>query len=85
MIQRLHLVYGGELVSSDSTEFRDPAAIHIVGIFPDYASALTAWKAHAQRTVDQAQTRYFIAHLHRLHDPEDTGPAAPSRSAGTPS
>lgn len=84
MIQRLHLVYGGELVSSDSTEFRDPAAIHIVGIFPDYASALAAWKAHAQRTVDQAQTRYFIAHLHRLHDPEDTDPAAPSRSAGTP-
>ena len=75
MTQRLHLVYGGELVSSDKTEFRDPAAIHIVGIFPDYASAHAAWKANAQRTVDQAQTRYFIAHLHRLHDENDSSSA----------
>lgn len=77
MIQRLHLVYGGELVASDSTEFRDPDAIHVVGIFPDYASAHAAWKAQAQRTVDQAQTRYFIAHLHRLHDEQqESSPTA---------
>lgn len=77
MTQRLHLVYGGELVASDSHEFVDPAAIHVVGIFPDYASAYAAWKAQAQATVDQAQTRYFISHLHRLHDPnEASGQAA---------
>lgn len=76
MTQRLHLVYGGELVSTDSHEFRDPAAIHVVGIFPDFASAHAAWKAQAQRTVDQAQTRYFIAHLHRLHDPAETAAKA---------
>lgn len=70
MTQLLHLVYGGELVASDSTEFVDPSAIHVVGIYPNYASAYNAWKAQAQATVDQAQTRYFIAHLHRLHDPE---------------
>lgn len=87
MTQRLHLVYGGELVASDSTEFRDPGAIHVVGIFPDYASAHAAWKAQAQRTVDQAQTRYFIAHLHRLHDPDGTaaeGSRAGSAVSGAP-
>jgi len=68
MTQRLHLVFGGELESTTSTKFRDVDAIHIVGMFPDYASAHVAWKREAQRTVDQAQTRYFIAHLHRLHD-----------------
>lgn len=68
MTQRLHLVFGGELVDTQRQEFRDPSAIHMVGIFPDYASAYAAWKAEAQRTVDSAQTRYFIAHLHRLHD-----------------
>ena len=76
MTQRLHLVYGGELVSADSHEFRDPSAVHVVGIFPDFASAHAAWKAQAQRTVDQAQVRYFIAHLHRLHDPAETAAQA---------
>lgn len=68
MTQRLHLVFGGELESPASTTFRDTKDIHIVGMFPDYASAFAAWKREAQRTVDQAQVRYFIAHLHRLHD-----------------
>jgi hypothetical protein len=75
--QRLHLVFGGELVATDSTEFKDPNAVHLVGLFPDYASAHRAWKAQAQRTVDQATTRYFIAHLHRLLDEErENGPTA---------
>ncbi len=76
--QRLHLVFGGELVSTDSTEFVDPSKIDIVGIFPDYKSAYAAWQAAAQRTVDQATTRYFIAHLHRLLDEEtEDGPTDP--------
>ena len=50
-------------------EFRDLSNIDIVGIYPDYASALQAWKAKAQATVDNAHMRYFIAHLHRLLDP----------------
>jgi hypothetical protein len=66
MTQRLHLVFGGELTDPQGTEFRDMDEIHIVGLFPDYASAYDAWKAEAQRTVDNAHTRYFIAHLHRL-------------------
>jgi hypothetical protein len=68
MVQRLHLVFGGELVDPAGTEFRDLAAVDIVGLFPDYASAFDAWKAKAQATVDNAHARYFIAHLHRLYD-----------------
>jgi Domain of unknown function (DUF4170) len=67
--QLLHLVFGGELTSLKSTEFRDLDALDIVGIYPDYASAALAWKAKAQQTVDNAHMRYFIVHLHRLLEP----------------
>ena len=67
--QLLHLVFGGELKSLGSSEFRDLDQLDIVGIYPDYASALTAWRAKAQATVDNAEMRYFIVHLHRLLDP----------------
>ncbi len=67
---RLHLVFGGELKRSDRTEFVDPSNLDIVGIYPDYATAHAAWKAAAQRTVDDAHMRYFIAHIHRLRDEE---------------
>ncbi len=70
MAQRLHLVFGGELTDPTRTEFRDTKDIHIVGIYPNYAEAHSAWKSEAQRTVDSAHTRYFIAHLHRLRDEE---------------
>ncbi len=70
--QLLHLVFGGELDSLDGITFKDLAKLDIVGVFPNYASAHMAWKAKAQQTVDQAQTRYFIVHLHRLLDPEAT-------------
>ena len=75
MPQRLHLVFGGELVDPQRTEFRSVADIDLVGIFPDYATAYAAWKEKAQATVDNAHVRYFIAHLHRLRDEERaTGP-----------
>jgi len=67
--QLLHLVFGGELESLDSTNFRDLNALDIVGIFPNYASAEKAWRAKAQQTVDNAQMRYFIVHMHRFLDP----------------
>ena len=76
MPQRLHLVFGGELVSPEKTVFKDVDQIHVVGIFPDYDSAYNAWKAEAQRTVDDAHTRYFIADLHRLRDGEARADAA---------
>lgn len=67
--QLLHLVFGGELKSLDSTEFNNLDAFDIVGIFPDYASAHMAWKAKAQQTVDNAHMRYYIVHMHKLLDP----------------
>ena len=80
MTQRLHLVFGGELVSPSSTVFKDPAAIHVVGMFPTYEAAHKAWKAEAQRTVDDAHMRYFIAHIHRLRD--ESQPASPTEELG---
>ncbi|MGH1573908.1 DUF4170 domain-containing protein [Methylobacterium sp. P31] len=67
--QKLHLVFGGELQDLDGVRFRDVKNLDIVGIFPDYASAQAAWRAKAQATVDSAQTRYFVVHLHRLLEP----------------
>ena len=67
--QKLHLVFGGELSDLEGVHFKDVKGLDIVGIFPDYASAQVAWKAKAQATVDSAQTRYFIVHLHRLLEP----------------
>lgn len=68
MTQRLHLVFGGELEDPAHNVFKNVDELHVVGIYPNYASAFDAWKAEAQRTVDNAHMRYFIAHLHRLRD-----------------
>lgn len=65
-----HLVFGGELTELAGTEFKDLDRLDIVGIYPNYASAYSAWKAKAQQTVDNALMRYFIVHLHRLLDPD---------------
>ena len=67
--QLLHLVFGGELQSLDSVEFKDLEKLDIVGVYPNYATAYAAWKGRAQRTVDNALMRYFIVHMHRLLDP----------------
>jgi hypothetical protein len=68
--QLLHLVMGGRVVDPQGIEFQDLADIHIVGIYPNYAAAEDAWRAHAQRTVDDAEMKYVIVHLHRLLEPE---------------
>ena len=72
--QLLHLVFGGELKSLGSTEFRDLDALDIVGIYPDYKSAELAWKSKAQASVDNAHMRYFVVHLHRLLEPDAKAP-----------
>ena len=71
--QLLHLVIGGELSSIDEVTYADLSKVDIVGLYPNYASAYAVWKQKAQMTVDSAQTRYFIVHLHRLLDPNKTG------------
>jgi Domain of unknown function (DUF4170) len=75
--QLLHLVLGGELKNINSMEFKDVSQIDVVGVFPNYESAERAWRAKAQSTVDSAQTRYFIVHLHRM-----LAPAGLNRKAG---
>ena len=65
----LHLVFGGRVKDPRGLEFEDLKALDLVGIFPDYASAQAAWRACAQRTVDDAAMRYVVVHLHRLLEP----------------
>lgn len=69
-MHKLHLVMGGRVADPQGLDFVDLKAIDIVGVFPDYASAEDAWRGAAQRTVDDAEMRYVIVHLHRLLEPE---------------
>ena len=69
--QLLHLVFGGEVTSPEKIEFKDLAKLDIVGIFPNYAAALAAWRAAAQASVDNAHMRYFVVHIHRLMEPDE--------------
>jgi hypothetical protein len=68
--QLLHLVIGGELEDLKGHTFRDLDKVDLVGVYPNFAEAHDAWRGAAQRTVDNAHTRYFIVHLHRLMDPD---------------
>jgi myo-inositol-1(or 4)-monophosphatase len=67
--QLLHIVFGGELKDVTDVEFEDLSKLDFIGAFPNYQEAYDAWKAAAHRTVDHAETRYFILHAHRLLDP----------------
>ena len=69
-MQKLHLVMGGRVSDPRSLDFVDLKAVDLVGVFPDYASAEEAWRANAQRTVDDAEMKYVIVHLHRLLEPK---------------
>jgi Domain of unknown function (DUF4170) len=66
-----HLVFGGRVKDPTGLEFEDLKAIDFVGIFPNYTSAEKAWRGAAQRTVDDAQMKYVVVHLHRLMEPHD--------------
>lgn len=68
--QLLHLVFGGEMESPDGATFKDISNLDIVGIYPNYREAHAAWRAAAQATVDNAQMRYFVVHIHRLLEPD---------------
>ncbi len=67
--QLIHLVFGGELTDVTDVTFKDLATLDVVGFYPNYASAHQAWVSKARETIDNAQMRYFIVHLHRLLDP----------------
>jgi hypothetical protein len=71
--QLLHLVFGGELQSTEGITFKDLSALDLVGMYPNFAEARKAWAAKAQATVDNAQMRYFVVHIHRLIEPDADG------------
>jgi hypothetical protein len=71
--QLLHIVIGGELKELGGTEFRDLSKVELVGAYPNYAAAFSAWKSRAQATVDNALMRFFIIHAHKLLDPSEDG------------
>lgn len=72
-MQKLHLVMGGRVKDPRTLEFVDLNALDLVGVYPDFASAEDAWRASAQRTVDDAEMKYVIVHLHRLLEPDMPG------------
>lgn len=74
-MSKLHLVFGGRVADPRTLNFDDLNSIDIVGIFPDRASAEAAWRGAAQRTVDDAEMKYVVVHLHRLLQPDVLPPA----------
>lgn len=72
-MSKLHLVFGGRVTDPMTLDFVDPSKLDVVGIYPDYASAENAWRSAAQRTVDDAEMRYVVVHLHRLLEPDLEG------------
>ena len=68
MSKLLHLVFGGPVKDPQGLDF-DLDTIDLVGVYPDYASAVDAWRGAAQRTVDDAEMKYVVVHLHRLLEP----------------
>lgn len=69
-MSKLHLVFGGRVSDPRTLDFNDLEQIEYVGVYPDYASAEKAWRAAAQRTVDDAGMKFVVVHLHRLLEPE---------------
>lgn len=68
--QRLHLVMGGRVKDPRGHDFKDPESLHVVGVFSSYEDAVDAWRAQAQRTVDDAEMKYVIVHIHKLLTPD---------------
>lgn len=75
-MSKLHLVFGGRVTDPRTLDFDDLDSIEIVGMFPDYKSAEKAWRAAAQRTVDDAEMKYVVVHMHRLLEPDLLAPGA---------
>lgn len=68
--QELYQVMGGRVADPRGHQFKDPESIHVVGVFRSYDDAVDAWRAQAQRTVDDAEMKYVIVHLHKVFEPQ---------------
>lgn len=71
-MSKLHLVFGGRVRDPQGLDFVDLDKIDLVGLYPTYAEAEEAWRGKAQRTVDDAEMKYVVVHLHRLLEPDVT-------------
>ena len=80
-MSRLHLVFGGRVKDPRGLDFADLSSIDLVGIYDSYAAAEEAWRGKAQRSVDDAEMRYVIVHLHRLLEPDSEGISRPKQAA----
>jgi Domain of unknown function (DUF4170) len=69
-MQKLHLVMGGRVTDPQTLNFKELDKLDLVGVYPDYATAEDVWRSCAQRTVDDAEMRYVIVHLHKLLEPD---------------
>ncbi len=69
-MQKLHFVMGGRVSDPQGLDFVNLEKLDLVGVYPDFASAEEAWRSKAQSTVDDAEMKYVIVHLHRLLEPE---------------
>ena len=68
--QTLFLVMGGRVTDPRHLVFQDPESVHVAGVYSSYDDAVDAWRANAQRTVDDAEMRYVVVHIHRLLTPD---------------
>ena len=78
-MSKLHLVFGGRVKDPRGLDFVDLDGIDFVGLFNNYAEAEEAWRSSAQRTVDDAEMKYVVVHLHRLLEPDAEGVSGISR------
>lgn len=69
-MQKLHLVMGGRVADPQGLDFVDLTKVDMVGVYGSYAEAEDAWRGKAQSTVDDAEMKYVIVHLHRLMEPD---------------
>ena len=76
-MSKLHLVFGGRVKDPRGLDFADLKTIDVVGLYDNYADAEEAWRGAAQRTVDDAEMKYVVVHLHRLLEPEADGTMRP--------
>ncbi|MGF7150942.1 hypothetical protein FHS96_004603 [Sphingomonas zeicaulis] len=74
-MSKIHLVFGGRVKDPQTLDFADLSSLDVVGFFPDYNSAEKAWRGAAQRTVDDAEMKYVVVHLHRLLEPDVLEPS----------
>ena len=79
-MSKLHLVFGGRVTNPQGLDF-DLGTIDLVGLYGNYADAEDAWRGKAQRTVDDAEMKYVIVHLHRLLEPDQEGIGRPKEKA----